>query len=181
MQDLEKLARLHLRQGLASLEDREASFELRTYARCVVSLSVNHLADERALTDVLVVLRRAVDRRDMLPLALVSELPQVLRDGQDACAAALLPLGDHAVAVGAIDPLIEIANGALAYRWLDVPATWIRAVLEAEDGPELRECVNDLVNLWAMRPETDVKELAEVLRRRPGLYEKLGWSHDDPF
>ncbi len=180
MLGLETLARQHLREGLASLEDRQASFELRTYARSVVSLAVNHLADERALTDVLVVLHRAVDRRDMLPLALVSELPQLLRDGQDACAAALLPLGDHAMAVGAIDPLIEIANGALVHRWLDVPA-WIRTVLEAEDGPALREGVNDLVNLWAMRPETDVKELAEVLRRRPGLYEKLGWSHDDPF
>ena len=179
MPDFEKLARQHLRQGLAALDDMQASFELRSYASSLVNLTVNQLADERALTDVLVVLHRAVDRHDMLPLALVCELPPILRDGQDAYAAAVLPLGDHAMAVGAIDPLIKIADGAMAHQWMLVPAAWIRAALEAEEGPELRECVNALVHRWAMYPETDVKELAEVFKRQPGLYEKLGWLHDD--
>jgi len=75
----------------------------------------------------------------------------------------------------------SIISARALTRWMDVPAAWIRAVLEAESGREPREKVIDLVDNWLSREGSDAKELTEVLKKRPDVYLKLYCAKDVPF
>ena len=170
-----------LRQALAWLEDPDSSVQLRYLARDLVHPLLIHLPDERAVTDVLAMLHRAIDRGDMLVMPLVYEIPRDLVDGREASAPALLPLGNHAMAAGAIEPLIVIAHAAMLARWMVVPASWIRIILEAEVDPDPRDLVVGIVDDWLRREETLAADVAEVLRRRPAINEKLLCPSESPF
>jgi hypothetical protein len=173
--------RPRLRQSLAWLEDPDGSPELRWFARDAIIVELRHLDDERALTDVLTVLHRAVDRGDLLTLSLVFELPSRLSDGRETRVDALIPLGTHALSVGAVEPLIKIARAALLGPRIAVPFQWIQAILEAESGDEPRDVVVHVFNDWVEREGRDEPVVADLLRRRPAIHAKMFCTPRIPF
>jgi hypothetical protein len=164
----------HLREALRWIEDRETSRDLRSFANQGVRIALATLPDERAVTDVLALLHRAIDRRDLHALALVDSLPSHLLDGREASESALVPLGDHALRAGNLDALVTIATTAVGRRSMSVPVDWIRAIAEAHTGPADARVI-DVLEGWLTRPDTSPEAIALVMQRRPalcaGLYE----------
>jgi hypothetical protein len=179
--DFLEAVRHNLRQALAWLEAPHTSPALQFFARDLAYPSLKHLPDERAVTDVLAMLHRAIDRGDLFAMSLVYEVPRDLVDGREASASALLPLGHHALAVGATEPLIKIAHAALLARWIAIPVAWIQAILEAESGPEPREMVVGILEEWLQREGSDPAAVVEVLRRRTAIRAKLDCPEEIPF
>jgi hypothetical protein len=173
--------RPRLRQSLAWLEDSNGAPELRWFARDAITVELRHLDDERALSDVLTVLHRAVDRGDLLTLSLVFELPSRLNDDRQARVDALIPLGSHALSVGAVEPLIKIVHAALLGPRIAVPFPWIQAILEAESGDEPRDIVVDVFNDWLEREGHHEPGVAELLQKRPAIHARLFCAPKIPF
>ncbi len=177
--------RTHLRRYLAWLDDAETPAELRSFACHAVATTLRYLADEAAITDVLVVLRRGVERRDDLATSLVYNLPRVLDDGRPCDGVALLPLGNHALARGALDALLHIACASLWSTVVAVPAAWIVALIQAESQEQPRELLISLVEDWLER-ETDrdggdADPVGIALCERPNLHAKLFCPASIPF
>jgi hypothetical protein len=178
--NLPDAARALLCQSIAWLEDPDSSIELRNLARDLVDAALRHLQDERAVTDVLSAIRRAIDRRDALTTELVYDLPRDLDGGRDASAPGIVLLANHALATSALEPLITIVHGALS-RGMPVPARWIVALLEAESGPDPRDEVAQILGEWLERKGSDPAAVAEVLGRRPLVHAKLYCPEEIPF
>jgi hypothetical protein len=172
-QDFQDAVHENVRQAIAWFEDSDTSPALRSFALALVPPALRYLPDERVVSDVLAMLHRAVDRGDLFGLSLVFELPRELADRRQASEPALLPLGNHALAVGATEPLLKIAHAAMCTRRMVVPASWIRAILEAESGPDPRDLVVGIVEEWLQREGADPDSAADVLSRRPAIQAQL--------
>ncbi|MGH7437287.1 MAG: CHC2 zinc finger domain-containing protein [Polyangiaceae bacterium] len=175
-----EMLRPQLAQYLSWLGDPGAPPLLRDFARSAGALTPGYLSDERALSDVVTVVHRALDRGDWLPVALVHELPLELDDGRETTAATELSLGRHAFAIGATEPLIDIAQAMLLRRRATVPAEWMCCILEAESRPDPRAKVISVLHDWLDQEGVDPAPVDGVLRLRPALHATLFPVDHDP-
>jgi hypothetical protein len=170
----------HLREAISWLDDPKISSDLRSYAHDSLRTALACLPDERAVTDVLSMLHRSIDRGDLHTLTLIGVLPANLFDGREAHESALVPLGEHALRIGAVDALTPITMAAVRAASMTPPVRWLRAILEAESSSEPRECVVDLLDAWLRRKDSDPVDVAEIMRGRPALHARL-WEPPEVF
>jgi hypothetical protein len=125
--------------------------------------------DEQVLTELLGVLRRAIDRDDEPPLLLLHALGPIASTDPGA-SAGLLQLGEHALDLGRTSALARITRtlagphrvgpGGEAVR---APARWIRALVGTALPDDVSGEVLSAVGPWLRDKHGDVESVRDML------------------
>ncbi len=150
---------------------RAASAEDRLEARVVASAVLHYVSDERTLTDLLNLLRRAIDLEDIVTLGLSCDIPSAI-DGREASYASLFQLADYTFRRGKRKALNALLYSALLERRAVVDAPMIRKewlIAVSDGGPESERDAVELIEQWVAQPDADLGWFKEILRGRPVL------------
>jgi hypothetical protein len=178
---------------LGTIDDPAQAHEVRVVACSAIGWMLFYMPDdERLLTDVLAVLRRAVERGDRSPLVLLHDLGTTIHRNVKL-AEAVGRLGEHAVQRGNTFALARVTialvrrTGTLVHKGacpgrLRAPARWIRALVGNTPVDQLEDTVRDAVRWWLDDVCNDLAAVRDVIPdpanwgdlERPILDESLG-------
>lgn len=124
---------------------------------------LNQAEDVSLLDDTLAMLRRAVDRRDILPLKVLYWLPRQVA-GRAVADAVLHPLADHALGQGAGWCMVHIVD-AMMGRGDALRLPWIRLALQSFRENEVPVGIARCFERWSRRNPDAFGRLEPELQR----------------
>jgi hypothetical protein len=159
----------HALMFLRTVEDRTQAREVRAFACKVVDWALYFGPDEQVVTEILGVLRRAIDRDDEPPLLLLHALgPTASSD--PGVSAGLLQLGEHALELGRTCALARIIRTLAgphrvgpSGETVRASARWIRALVGTASPDDVSGEVLSAVGPWLRDKHGDVESVRDML------------------
>jgi hypothetical protein len=158
---------------LRILDDTTQHDDLREFAFEALTWALHRLNDEDFLSDVLRVLRRAVDRDDDVPLLLLHFLDAPLQDPRFV--AGLERIGDRARATGRVDALARLTGVFLRDRSRPAPRApvrWVRSLIQSAATGEVDIRALCTVARWIQVTGSDIDGVIDLIPDVDGWLEK---------
>jgi hypothetical protein len=159
---------------LRTIDDPRQAHEVRVVASSALGWTLFYLPDdETLLTDILVAIRRAIERGDPSPLVLLHDIGPTIHSNVKF-AEAVARLGELALerrdafATARVTIALVRRTGSLVHAGespshLRAPARWIRALVRSAEPDQLDSTVRDAVRWWLDDEGNDLDALRDLI------------------